>query len=105
MNYEILFYVAVAIIAFGFYLFLARDEALREQFIEDMKVDHLRTADAMLHCSRNDCERLIDAFYDRWSGIIDEWELSNRTAALYKRIIETQKTRDEMEKRRNSHNQ
>ena len=85
---------------FGFLAFVAnRDEAIKKAYYDQMANDHLQTCNAMLFCTRNDCERLIDAFYARWNGIIDEWELSTRTAALYKRVIETQKTRDEMLKR------
>lgn len=79
--------------------FMERDEAIKSQWMEDMKVDHMQTCEAMRHLTRNECERLIDAFYGRWSGIIDDWELSTRTAALYKRVIEAQKQREEMIKR------
>lgn len=73
-----------------------REETIKRENYAQMQNDHLQTCNAMLYCTRNDAERLIDAFYGRWSGVIDEWELSNRTAALYKRIIETQKQREEM---------
>jgi hypothetical protein len=79
--------------------FMERDEAIKRQWYEDMKIDHLQTSETMRHLTRNECERLIDSFYGRWSGLIDEWELSNRTAALYKRVIEAQRQREEMLKR------
>jgi hypothetical protein len=79
-------------------MFSHRDEKLREDTYNAMKVDHLQTCNAMLFCTRNDAERLIDAFYGRWSGIIDEWELSTRTAALYKRVMEAQKVKRDMHK-------
>jgi hypothetical protein len=47
----------------------------------------------LLHVNRNDAERHIDAFYGRWSGRVDEWELSNRTASLYKRLFDIQKAK------------
>ena len=78
-----------------------REEVITEQALEDMYVDHLQTCNAIMFCTRNDAERLIDAFYGRWSGVIDEWELSTRTAALYKRVRDTQKTREEMVRRQN----
>jgi hypothetical protein len=70
-----------------------RDEIIQQQFYEDMKVDHLQTCNILIYVNRNDAERHIDAFYGRWSGKIDEWELSTRTAALYKRLFEIQKTK------------
>jgi hypothetical protein len=82
---------------FGFLTLIShREETLKRENYAQMQNDHLQTCNAMLYCTRNDAERLIDAFYGRWSGVIDEWELSTRTAALYKRIIETQKQREEM---------
>lgn len=88
------------IIWFGFAAFfwlisvvMQRDEAIKQQFLEDMQVDHLHTCDVLLHVNRNDAEKHIDAFYYRWEGIIDEWELSARTAKLYKRMYEIQKAR------------
>jgi hypothetical protein len=88
------------IILFGFAMFffivnrvMDRDEAIKAQFMEDMKMDHLQTCDVLLHVNRNDAQRHIDAFYYRWEGIIDEWELSTRTAKLYKRLFEIQKAK------------
>jgi hypothetical protein len=73
-----------------------RDEVITAQALEDMKVDHLQTCDLLLHVNRNDAERHIDAFYGRWSGRVDEWELSTRTASLYKRLFEIQKVKAEI---------
>jgi hypothetical protein len=73
-----------------------RDEVITAQALEDMKVDHLQTCDMLLHVNRNDAERHIDAFYGRWSGRVDEWELSTRTASLYKRLFEIQKVKAEI---------
>jgi hypothetical protein len=70
-----------------------RDDQIKEQLFEDMKLDHLQTCDVFLHVNRNDAEKHIEAFYQRWKGIIDEWELSTRTAKLYKRLFEIQKAR------------
>jgi hypothetical protein len=93
---EFLFFLAMA----GFFTLLFHwshlREKLHEQHINDMKVDHLQTCNMLLYVNRNDAERHIDAFYGRWSGKIDEWELSNRTAALYKRLFDIQKTRAEI---------
>jgi hypothetical protein len=72
-----------------------RDELITAQALEDMKLDHAQTCDILRHVNRNDAERHIDAFYGRWSGRVDEWELSNRTAALYKRLFEIQKIKSE----------
>lgn len=82
-------------------LYSHRDEAIQRQRMEDMKVDHMQTSHAIMFATRNDAERMIDGFYGRWSGVIDEWELSNRTAALYKCIISSQKRKDEIERRNN----
>jgi hypothetical protein len=82
-------------------LYSNREETIKAQQIEDMKVDHMQTSHAIQFCTRNDAERLIDAFYGRWSGIIDEWELSNRTAALYKSIMTAQKRKEEITRRNN----
>jgi hypothetical protein len=73
-----------------------RDEVITDQALEDMKMDHLQTCDMLLHVNRNDAERHIDAFYGRWSGRVDEWELSTRTASLYKRLFEIQKVKAEI---------
>jgi hypothetical protein len=73
-----------------------RDEVITAQALEDMKVDHLQTCDMLLHVNRNDAERHIDSFYGRWSGRVDEWELSTRTASLYKRLFEIQKVKAEI---------
>jgi hypothetical protein len=70
-----------------------REEVITEQALEDMKVDHLQTCNMLIYVNRNDAERHIDAFYGRWSGRVDEWELSNRTAALYKRLFDIQKAK------------
>jgi hypothetical protein len=78
-----------------------RDETIKEQRVEDMKVDHMQTCHAIMFATRNEAERMIDGFYGRWSGLIDEWELSNRTAGLYKCIISSQKRKDEIERRNN----
>jgi hypothetical protein len=94
---DILFVFGLA----GFFAILSmfkhRDEVISEQFKEDMKVDHLQTCNMLLYVNRNDAERHIDAFYGRWSGKVDEWELSTRTASLYKRLFEIQKTRAQID--------
>lgn len=96
--HEGLIWVAVSAAAYVFYSIRSREEVMQEQTLSEMKADHLRTSQAMMWCTRNDAERLIDSFYGRWSGLVDEWELSSRTAALYKRVIEVQKVKADMEK-------
>ena len=87
---------------FGFmWAFANREETLKKEAYNQMANDHLQTCNAIMFCTRNDAERLIDAFYGRWSGIIDEWELSNRTAALYKSIMTAQKRKEEITRRNN----
>lgn len=91
-------YLAIGVVAYALYTIRTRDEILQEQTLNEMKLDHFRTSQSMLWCTRNEAERLIDSFYGRWSGLVDEWELSSRTASLYKRVIEVQRIRKDMEK-------
>ena len=96
--HEGLIWLTIGTAAFAFYTVRSRDEILQEQTLNEMKLDHFRTSQSMLWCTRNEAERLIDSFYGRWSGLVDEWELSSRTASLYKRVIEVQRIRKDMEK-------
>ena len=91
-------FIAIFVTAFIMHRFQTRDEKIKEETMSAMKLDHFRTSQSMLWCTRNEAERLIDTFYGRWSGLVDEWELSSRTASLYKRVIEVQKIRSDMEK-------
>jgi hypothetical protein len=101
--YEMIFVFAIAAFFGLLTLFANREEALKKEAYNQMANDHLQTCNAIMFCTRNDAERLIDSFYGRWSGVIDEWELSTRTAALYKRVRDTQKTREEMVRRQNGY--
>ena len=98
-------FLAIFLVSSLLYFIIDRNDIINRQWMEDMKVDHLQCCNDMRYMTRNQCERVIDQFYGRWSGKVDEWELSNRTASLYKRLFELQKERDMMEKRRDNHNQ
>jgi hypothetical protein len=44
-------------------------DILAEQFYSDFQV----TKNLMNSCTKKDAIKLIDAFYDRWTGLISEW--------------------------------
>lgn len=44
-------------------------DLLAEQF----NADFLHTRQMMQVCTRKDAAKLIDAFYDRWHGLVAEW--------------------------------
>ena len=56
----------------GFYAKMrANDDILAEQFSSDFLV----TKNLMNSCTKKDAAKLIDAFYDRWAGLVPEWTI------------------------------
>ena len=47
------------------------DDILAEQFSSDFLV----TKNLMNSCTKKDAAKLIDAFYDRWAGLVPEWTI------------------------------
>ena len=46
-------------------------DILSEQFASDFQV----TKNLMDSCTKKDAAKLIDAFYDRWAGLVPEWTI------------------------------
>lgn len=61
--------VIVCLLAYKFDKSSRDNDLLAEQF----NADFLHTRSIMPACTRKDAEKLIDAFYQRWHGLIAEW--------------------------------
>ena len=59
-------------VCLGFYVCMgAESDILAEQFNSDFAV----TKNLMDSCTKQDAAKLIDAFYDRWAGLVPEWTI------------------------------